>query len=57
MAGFRTLRALPALALALSTIAGNARGQTARNASMPQLHHVGLNSVDPARAIEWYLKV
>jgi len=24
---------------------------------MPQLHHVGLNSVDPVRAIEWYLKV
>ncbi len=24
---------------------------------MPQLHHVGLNSVDPDRAIEWYLKV
>ena len=24
---------------------------------MPQLHHVGLNSVDPARAIEWYLKL
>jgi hypothetical protein len=25
--------------------------------SAPQLHHVGLNSVDPERAIEWYLKV
>ena len=24
---------------------------------MPQLHHVGLNSVDPERAIEWYLRV
>lgn len=24
--------------------------------SMPQLHHVGLNSVDPDRAIEWYLR-
>ena len=23
----------------------------------PMLHHVGLNSVDPDRAIEWYLKV
>ena len=57
MAGFRALRALLPLALALSTIASDARGQTARNASMPQLHHVGLNSVDPARAIEWYLKV
>ena len=57
MAGFRALRALAALALALSTIAGDARGQTTRNPSMPQLHHVGLNSVDPARAIDWYLKV
>lgn len=25
--------------------------------AMPQLHHVGLNSVDPDRAIEWYLRV
>ncbi len=24
---------------------------------MPRLHHVGLNSVDPDRAIAWYLKV
>jgi catechol 2,3-dioxygenase-like lactoylglutathione lyase family enzyme len=24
---------------------------------MPRLHHVGLNSVDPDRAIEWYLRV
>jgi catechol 2,3-dioxygenase-like lactoylglutathione lyase family enzyme len=24
---------------------------------MPQLHHVGLNSVDPDRAIAWYLRV
>jgi hypothetical protein len=24
---------------------------------MPRLHHVGLNSVDPERAIEWYLRV
>jgi catechol 2,3-dioxygenase-like lactoylglutathione lyase family enzyme len=25
--------------------------------SMPRLHHVGLNSVDPERAIAWYLRV
>ena len=31
--------------------------QPPNRASMPQLHHVGLNSVDPARAIDWYLKV
>jgi len=26
-------------------------------ASLPRLHHVGLNSVDPDKAIAWYLKV
>jgi catechol 2,3-dioxygenase-like lactoylglutathione lyase family enzyme len=31
--------------------------QAAPRASMPILHHVGLNSVDPNRAIDWYLKV
>src|SRR5438045_9563652 len=25
--------------------------------SMPRLHHVGLNSVDPEKAIAWYLKL
>jgi catechol 2,3-dioxygenase-like lactoylglutathione lyase family enzyme len=45
---------------ALVAIAPCARGQvaqTADRAAMPQLHHVGLNSVDPERAIEWYLRV
>jgi len=32
-------------------------GQPPIRASLPVLHHVGLNSVDPDRAIEWYLKV
>ena len=51
-------RHLTALGLcAAVSIAGAARAQTPPRASMPQLHHVGLNSVDPARAIEWYLKV
>jgi len=31
--------------------------QQPTRASMPQLHHVGLNSVDPAKAIDWYLKI
>ena len=35
---------------------GGAAQQTGR-APGPRLHHVGLNSVDPARAIEWYLRV
>jgi catechol 2,3-dioxygenase-like lactoylglutathione lyase family enzyme len=31
--------------------------QQPTRASMPQLHHVGLNSVDPAKAIDWYLEI
>jgi len=31
--------------------------QQSTTASMPQLHHVGLNSVDPEKAIDWYLKI
>jgi catechol 2,3-dioxygenase-like lactoylglutathione lyase family enzyme len=37
--------------------ARDALAQVPNRTSMPQLHHVGLNSVDPDRAIEWYLKV
>src|SRR5450759_3566644 len=33
------------------------RAQAPARAALPQLHHVGLNSPDPERAIEWYLKV
>lgn len=29
----------------------------AQGAVLPRLHHVGLNSVDPERAIAWYLKL
>jgi catechol 2,3-dioxygenase-like lactoylglutathione lyase family enzyme len=31
--------------------------QAPARAALPLLHHVGLNSPDPDRAIEWYLKV
>src|SRR5215212_6516172 len=34
-----------------------AYGQAVAAPSMPRLHHVGLNSVDPDKAIAWYLKV
>jgi len=34
-----------------------AEGQGEARLPMPRLHHVGLNSVDPERAIEWYLRV
>src|SRR3954465_8928327 len=33
-----------------------AYGQVAAS-PMPRLHHVGLNSVDPEKAIAWYLKL
>src|SRR5437867_11164100 len=33
------------------------RAQAGSRPSMPQLHHVGLNSLDPDRAIAWYLRV
>ena len=45
----------PALILALAAPAAFA--QPPARAPMPKLHHVGLNSVDPERAIEWYLRV
>jgi len=34
-----------------------AGAQATQRAETPHLHHVGLNSVDADRAIEWYLKV
>lgn len=34
-----------------------ARAQTPNVPQMPELHHVGMNSIDPDRAIEWYLRV
>jgi catechol 2,3-dioxygenase-like lactoylglutathione lyase family enzyme len=36
---------------------GEALAQDAGREAMPALHHVGLNSVDPERAIAWYLRV
>ena len=41
----------------LLSVPSAAQAQTTSRPSMPRLHHVGLNSVDPARAIEWYLRV
>jgi hypothetical protein len=40
--------------LLLSTLIASS---LAAQKQMPELHHVGLNSVDPDRAIAWYLKV
>ena len=48
------------LAICLACIvAGSTRDVGAQTVppSMPQLHHVGLNTVDPERAIAWYLRV
>jgi catechol 2,3-dioxygenase-like lactoylglutathione lyase family enzyme len=51
---------LRTLAICLAcTVAGSTRDVGAQTvpSSMPQLHHVGLNTVDPERAIAWYLRV
>ncbi|MFI5311786.1 MAG: VOC family protein [Gemmatimonadales bacterium] len=45
------------LAGVLVAASSNARAQPAAGGAPPRLHHVGLNSVDPDRAIDWYLKV
>ena len=45
------------LAVIVAVPSREVRAQTAPRASMPRLHHVGLNSVDPDRAIDWYLRV
>ncbi len=46
-----------ALAVMMVAPSPSVRAQTDARAAMPRLHHVGLNSVDPERAIEWYLRV
>ncbi len=55
------VRAFLSLFLLLhGTDAGTARdlgAQAVSRQSMPRLHHVGLNSIDPERAIAWYLRV
>lgn len=40
----------------LACAAGATHAQSAPRA-LPRLHHVGLNSVDPERAIDWYLRL
>ena len=57
MGGIRTT--LCALLLPIGTVTPTRAvgGQTSNEPSLPQLHHVGLNSVDPDRAIDWYLRV
>lgn len=50
----RSCPALLALVWLAQAIPASAQS---RKAELPRLHHVGLNSVDPERAIEWYLKI
>jgi catechol 2,3-dioxygenase-like lactoylglutathione lyase family enzyme len=50
------VRSIGVIALAV-TLSIEARAQESNRASMPMLHHGGLNSVDPDRAIDWYLEV
>src|SRR5881392_1921267 len=45
------------LAGLVATPMRDVRAQADAHPSMPRMHHVGLNSVDPDRAIEWYLRV
>lgn len=53
---FKPFRTAPLLALcALS--AASLDAQARKYVSPPRLHHVGLNSVDPEKAIDWYLKL
>ncbi|MBC7894104.1 MAG: VOC family protein [Cytophagaceae bacterium] len=43
------------LVLVTSLVVGSVSLSGQDSASLPRLHHVGLNSVDPDRAIAWYL--
>jgi len=53
----RTSGAIAALAVALFAARVGAQTLPDPAAFAPQLHHVGINSVDPERAIAWYLKL
>src|SRR4029079_6462903 len=44
-------------AVGLLTLQGQLAISQADAQSLPRLHHVGLNSVDPEKAIAWYLTV
>ena len=48
---------LPVLFASAGAPALAAQPQTQPAISRPTLHHVGLNSVDPDRAIRWYLRI
>ncbi len=51
----RFARAMARVLLAVSPVVVAAQDTT--RARLPRLHHVGLNSVDPERAIAWYLRL
>ena len=50
-------RVVVAFVVAFVAIADAVHAQQPTAPSMPQLHHVGLNSVDPEKAIAWYLAI
>ena len=50
-------RVVVAFVVAFGAIVDAIHAQQSSTASMPQLHHVGLNSVDPEKAIAWYLEI
>ncbi len=49
--------AVAAVSMILSAACADGGASSEAPLSMPSLHHVMLNSVDPEAAIEWYLKV
>jgi catechol 2,3-dioxygenase-like lactoylglutathione lyase family enzyme len=57
----RLSKSIPSAVLAAAVLAAlqrsDARAQTDTRAAMPHLHHVGLNSTEPDRSIDWYLRV
>jgi catechol 2,3-dioxygenase-like lactoylglutathione lyase family enzyme len=56
----RILALLPLLLItaraATAQLEGSGHALSEADAKMPQLHHVGLNSADPEKAIAWYLR-
>ena len=54
--GLRSFLLVPALCSAAPIARPSVLAQAPASAA-PRLHHVGLNSIDPEKAIAWYLKV
>jgi catechol 2,3-dioxygenase-like lactoylglutathione lyase family enzyme len=53
----RSILTLAMLGMTLPAASAGAQAPSPATDFAPRLHHVGLNSVDPERAIAWYLKL